>query len=235
MLVTGGASGIGAATTRRLAANGDVVVVLDIDEERAAKVAADVGGMAVAVDVADVSRLRVAITEITQACGAIDVVVNNAGGDRAAFFTDTDEASWRRAVDVNLIGVIATTHAVLPGMIARRRGVIVNVASEAGRTGVVAGAVYAAAKGGVLGFTKAIAREVAHLGIRCNAVAPGPIDTPLLSSVPEKVKQQMIDATVMKRLGDAEEVAAAIEYLASDDASFVTGDTISVSGGAVMV
>jgi 2-hydroxycyclohexanecarboxyl-CoA dehydrogenase len=238
-VVTGGASGIGAATARRLAAEGARVVVADRDEQGAGKLAADVDAEAVAFDVTDATGVRAAVAHVTEALGPIDVLVNNAGADRPALFLDTDEATWQAVLAVNLTGVIACTHAVLAGMVARRRGTIVNVASEAGRVGVVGGAVYAAAKAGVIGFTKAIAREGARHGIRCNAVAPGPIDTPLLDGLAgdplgARLRQGMIDATVLGRAGRPDEVAAAIAYLASDDASYVTGHTLAVSGGVSM-
>jgi 2-hydroxycyclohexanecarboxyl-CoA dehydrogenase len=169
------------------------------------------------------------------------VLVNNAGTDRFAFFANTDEALWDLVLGVNLRGTIAVTHAVLGGMQQRGGGAIVNVASEAGRVGSQGSAVYSAAKAGVIGFTRALAREAARFGVRVNAVAPGPIDTPLLNSAPieygelgERLRQGMIDATALGRIGQPEEVAAAITFLACDDASFVTGQTINVSGGLSM-
>ena len=238
-LITGAASGIGAATARRLASEGARVVVADLDVERAEKVAADIGGEAIGVDVCDPDAVRAAFAAVADVVGPIDVLVNNAGGDRLAFFLDTTPTDWRHVLGVNLEGTMACTHAVLRGMYERRRGSIVNVASEAGRTGVIAGATYAAAKAGILGFTKAIARESARYGVRCNAVAPGPIDTPMLDRLTKSrlgahVRDGMIGATVLGRAGTPDEVAGAIAYLASDDASFVTGETISVSGGAAM-
>ncbi|HEY2997005.1 MAG TPA: glucose 1-dehydrogenase [Acidimicrobiales bacterium] len=238
-LVTGGASGIGAATARRLAAEGARVVVADRDDDGARRLAADIGGDAVAFDVTDPAGVRVAIGHADEAFGPIDVLVNNAGGDRPSFFLDTDESTWEAVLALNLTGVIACTHAVLGSMVGRRRGTIVNVASEAGRVGMVGGAVYAAAKAGVIGFTKAIAREGAHHGVRCNAVAPGPIDTPMLDGLARdplgaRLRQGMIDATVLGRCGQPDDVAAAIAYLASADASFVTGHTLAVSGGLSM-
>jgi 2-hydroxycyclohexanecarboxyl-CoA dehydrogenase len=236
-LVTGGASGIGAATARRLAAEGASVVVCDLNEEGAREVAADLDGLSMVMDVSDAESVRAA----ADAAGPIDVLVNNAGMDLPGFFVKTDEPMWDVVVGVNLRGTMSVTRALLPGMHERGRGSIVNVASEAGRVGSQMSCAYSAAKAGVIGFTKALARESARFGVRCNAVAPGPIETPLLNAAPEvlgelgaRLKQGMIDATVMRRSGSPDEVAAAIVFLASDDASFITGQTIGVSGGLSM-
>jgi 2-hydroxycyclohexanecarboxyl-CoA dehydrogenase len=236
-LVTGGGSGIGAATSRRLAGQGAQVVVADINAAAARDVAAEIDAMAVTMDVADAESVRAAAEE----AGPIDILVNNAGTDLPGFFVNTNEQMWDFVIAVNLRGTLSVTHAFLPGMHERGRGSIVNVASEAGRTGSQLSSSYSAAKAGVIGFTKAIARESARFGMRCNAVAPGPIDTPLLNAAPEamgelgaRLKQGMIDATAMRRLGTPDEVAAAIAFLASDDASYVTGQTLGVSGGLSM-
>jgi 2-hydroxycyclohexanecarboxyl-CoA dehydrogenase len=240
-LVTGGASGIGAATARRLAAEGARVAVADLDEAGARVVAGEIDGLAVVMDVADAASARSGVELAQDALGPLDVLVNNAGTDRFSFFVNTDEALWDLVLAVNLRGTIAVTHAVLGGMQRRGGGAIVNVASEAGRVGSQGSAVYSAAKAGVIGFTRAVAREAARFNVRVNAVAPGPIDTPLLNAAPaqlgelgERLRQGMIDATTMRRIGRPEEVAAAIAFLAGDDASFVTGQTINVSGGLSM-
>jgi 2-hydroxycyclohexanecarboxyl-CoA dehydrogenase len=240
-LVTGGASGIGAATASRLAAEGARVAIGDIDGEGARALAAELGGFAYEMDVTDAASVRAAVAAVGEALGEIDVLVNNAGTDRFSYFVNSDEELWDYVLGVNLRGVIAVTHAVLPAMQERRGGVIVNVASEAGRVGSQGSAVYSAAKAGVIGFTKAIAREAGRYRVRCNAVAPGPIETPLLNSAPQqlgelgvRLKQGMVNATVMGRAGEPEEVAAAIVFLACDDASYVTGQTINVSGGLSM-
>jgi 2-hydroxycyclohexanecarboxyl-CoA dehydrogenase len=240
-LVTGGASGIGAATARRLAAEGARVAIGDVNDDGARAVAGEIDGYGCKLDVTDAPGVRAAVAEIEQRLGPIDVLVNNAGTDLFSYFVNTDEGLWDFVLGVNLRGVLAVTHAVLPGMQKRKSGSIVNVASEAGRVGSQGSSIYSAAKAGVIGFTKAIARESARYRVRCNAVAPGPIETPLLNAAPrllgelgERLKQGMVDQTVMKRCGEPEEVAAAISFLASDDASYVTGQTLNVSGGLSM-
>jgi len=241
-LVTGGASGIGAATVRRLAAEGARVAVCDVNFERAREVAAEIGAEAFAMDVRDAASVGEAVAKVTDALGAPTVLVNNAGTDEFGFFQNTDEALWLRVLDVNLVGVLRVTHALLPVMIERGGGRIVNVASEAGRVGSNGSASYSAAKGGVIGFTKAIAREAGRYGVLCNAVAPGPIDTPLLNSAPQqlgelgrKVIDVMVGSTVLRRMGEPDEVAAVIAFLCSDDASYVTGQALGVSGGLAMI
>ncbi len=240
-LVTGGAGGIGAATARRLAAEGARVGIADLAVAAGREIAAELDGHAVAMDVTDTASVRAGVAAVSEALGPIDVLVNNAGTDRFSFFVKSDEELWDFVLGVNLRGVLACTHAVLGTMQERRAGAIVNVASEAGRVGSQGSATYSAAKAGVIGFTKAIAREAARYGVRCNAVAPGPIETPLLNAAPEqlgeigvRLKQGMVNATALGRSGEPEEVAAAIAYLASDDASYVTGQTLNVSGGLSM-
>jgi 2-hydroxycyclohexanecarboxyl-CoA dehydrogenase len=240
--VTGGASGIGAATCRRLAAEGARVAVTDVDLEGARAVAGELDGAAVELDVTSTDSVRAAVQDTEAELGPVDVLVNNAGYDEWSWFTATDEALWQRVLAVNLVGVIACTHAVLPGMQERRRGRIVNVSSEAGRVGSSGSAVYSAAKSGVLGFTKALAIENGRYGITINAVAPGPIETPLLMSAPEalgdvgrRIVDTMISSTNLRRLGQPDEVAAAIAFLASDDASYITGQSLGVSGGLARI
>jgi 2-hydroxycyclohexanecarboxyl-CoA dehydrogenase len=240
-LVTGGASGIGAATARRLAAEGARVAIGDLNEDGAREVAGELDGFACALDVRDTPSVYAAVSAVVDELGDIDVLVNNAGTDMFAFFVNSNEELWDFVLGVNLRGVLGVTHAVLPRMQERRTGCIVNVASEAGRVGSQGSAVYSAAKAGVIGFTKAIAREAARYRVRCNAVAPGPIETPLLNSAPlmlgeigERLKQAMVNATALGRTGQPEEVAAVITFLASEDASYVTGQTLNVSGGLSM-
>jgi 2-hydroxycyclohexanecarboxyl-CoA dehydrogenase len=236
-LVTGGASGIGAAIARRLAAEGAAVVIGDVNEEGAKDVAAEIDADAALLDVTDPDSAAA----IADAHGPFSILVNNAGTDDFAFFTDMTPERWRRIVAINLEGVFACTHAVLPAMQQAGYGRIVNIASEAGRVGSKGSAVYSAAKGGVIAFTKTIARENARFGVTANAIAPGPIETPLLMAAKQlgelgdKIIDTMKGQTQMRRLGQPEEVAAAVAFLASDDASYVTGETIGVSGGLGMV
>ncbi|HEX2160870.1 MAG TPA: glucose 1-dehydrogenase [Thermoleophilaceae bacterium] len=240
-LVTGGAGGIGGATASRLAAEGARVAIGDLDAAAARELAADLGGIGLELDVRSDESIASAVEATERQLGPIDVLVNNAGVAGELFFTQTPPEVWDNMLAVNLRGVLAVTHAVLPGMHERRGGAIVNVASEAGRVGSQLSVVYSATKAGVIGFTKALAKESARFGVRVNAVAPGPIDTQMvraaevLGEIGERMVQGMIDSTVMKRLGEPEEVAAAIAYLASDEASFVTGETVGVSGGLGMM
>ena len=235
-LVTGGGSGIGAATCRRLAAEGAHVIVTDVNLDTAQQVADEISGEARQLDV------REPAAELAADIGPVDVLVNNAGTDAFGFFVNTTPEMWDLVVGVNLLGVLNVTHAFLPGMQEQGGGSIVNVASEAGRVGSPGSAVYSGAKAGVIGFTKAIARESARYKVRCNAIAPGPIETPLLMAAPqflgdlgERLVQGMVSRTALGRLGQPEEVAAAVAYLASDEAAYVTGETIGVSGGLGMM
>jgi 2-hydroxycyclohexanecarboxyl-CoA dehydrogenase len=236
-LVTGGASGIGAAIARRLAAEGADVVIGDINEEGANAVAAEIDAGAAFLDVTEPESA----TAMVDDHGPFAILVNNAGTDDFAFFTDMTPERWRRLIAINLEGVFTCTHAVLPAMQQAGYGRIVNIASEAGRVGSKGSAVYSAAKGGVIAFTKTIARENARFAVTANAIAPGPIETPLLMAATQlgdlgqRIIETMKGQTQMRRLGQPEEVAAAVAFLASDDASYVTGETIGVSGGLGMV
>ena len=240
-LVTGGASGIGAATCRRLAAEGARVAVTDMNLEPARELAGEVDGDAIELDVCSTDSIAAGVAAAEQELGPLDVLVNNAGYDEFGWFGQTDEGMWDRVLAVNLRGVLAVTHAVLPGMQQRGGGRIVNIASEAGRAGSAGSAVYSAAKAGVIGFTKALAQENGRFNITINAIAPGPIETPLLmgakqlGELGQRVIDGMVSKTVLRRLGQPEEVAAAVAYLASDDASFVTGQSLGVSGGLAML
>jgi NAD(P)-dependent dehydrogenase (short-subunit alcohol dehydrogenase family) len=236
-LVTGGAQGIGAATARRLAAEGAEVVIGDLNVDGATEVAAEIDATAAHLDVTDPASSQQLVSEH----GPFAILVNNAGTDEFGFFADTEPALWQRIIAINLTGVLACTHAVLPGMQQAGYGRMVNIASEAGRVGSKGSAAYSAAKGGVIAFTKVMAREGARFGITANAIAPGPIETPLLlralefGEIGEKVVETMKAGTQLRRLGQPEEVAAAVAFLASDDSSYVTGETLGVSGGLGMV
>jgi len=236
-LVTGGASGIGAAIAARLAAEGAEVWIGDVDAEGAERVAGEINGHALRLDVTEIESARAAVAET----GALDVLVNNAGTDEFGFFTYTTPEQWQRVIGINLVGTMSCTHAALPGMQEARYGRILSISSEAGRVGSKGSAAYSAAKAGIVGFTKAIARENARYGITANAIAPGPIETPLLmgakefGEIGERVIETMRSSTQLGRLGQPEEVAAAAAFLVSDDASYVTGETLGVSGGLGMV
>jgi 2-hydroxycyclohexanecarboxyl-CoA dehydrogenase len=230
-LVTGGAQGIGAAIVRGFAAAGCHVVIGDLDIAAATELAGQEGAVAARLDVCDTGLVR----QVMSQHGPFDIVVNNAGADQHAFFTETTPEQWAKLLAVNLVSVFACTHAALPAMQGAGFGRIINIASEAARLGSKGGAVYAAAKGGVIAFTKSIARENARYGITANVIAPGPIRTPMLQQAVGKggegILKAMTDFTLLRRLGEPEEVAAAALFLASDQASYITGETIGVSGG----
>jgi 2-hydroxycyclohexanecarboxyl-CoA dehydrogenase len=237
-LVTGGASGIGAAIAERLAAEGAEVWVGDVNVEGAEQVAKDINGHAIELDVTSLDSAKAAV----EAIGAdLSILINNAGTDEFGFFPLTTPEQWQRVIDINLNGVLNCTAAALPAMQKAGYGRIVSISSEAGRVGSKGSAVYSAAKAGVIGFTKVIARENGRYDITANAIAPGPIETPLLmgalgiGEIGERLIENMRSQTQLGRLGQPFEVAAAAAFLASDDATFVTGETLGVSGGLGMV
>jgi len=226
-LVTGGSYGIGAAIAERLVADGAEVIITGRSLEKAQAHAAAIGARAVAFDVAD----HEATVEAIRGLGRIDILVNNAGADHFGWFQEVPYETWRRILAVNLEGVLSCTQAVLPGMQASGWGRIITVGSEAGRIGSKGNAAYAAAKGGIDAFTKSIARENARFAITANVVSPGPIETPLLREMSEHAIEVVIRQTQLKRLGTPEEVAAAVAFLASEEASYITGENLGVSGG----
>ena len=230
-LVTGGAGGIGAAIVRRLVDEGHAVTFCDLDTAAGKALAAATGAAFVRLDAADPAAVAGFFTDNA----AFDILVNNVGADQHAFFTATGPEDWRRLLAVNLESAFAFTLGALPAMQAGRFGRIVNVSSEAGRLGSKGGAVYAAAKAGLLGFTRSIARENARFGITANAVLPGPIHTPMVdravSEVGEKILTDMAALTLLRRLGQPEEVAHAIAFFCTEAAGFITGEALGVSGG----
>lgn len=242
-VVTGGGGGIGAAVAEELARVGAAVAVCDIDAAAAAAVARQVaevtGGRAipVTVDVASAQSVAAARTEIERGLGLIDILVTVAGLNLSERFAEADGSSWQRVIDVNLFGTFHPCREMLPGMVERGRGRIITFGSDAGKVGSAGNAVYAATKGGVIAFTKTLAREVAAKGITVNCVCPGPTDTPMTQQLGEdnpKLYDALARAIPMRRLGRPEELAATVAFLAGDGAAFITGQAISVSGGLTM-
>ena len=239
-VVTGAGSGIGRATAAALAQRGAHVVVADIDADsgEAAAAALRAQGLLASfrqVDMTDPGSIAAFAAAVEADGGAVDVLVNAAGWGRTAPFVDGSNEFWSKLVALNLVGPMQLARALLPGMIQRASGRIVNIASDAGRVGSLGETVYSAAKGGLIAFTKSLARETARYNIGVNCVCPGPTDTPLMAAVPDKVKDALIKAIPMRRLGRAEEVADAIVFFASDRSAYVTGQVLSVSGGLTMV
>ena len=244
-VVTGGGRGIGREICQALAADGRVVAAADLRVGEAGETVEAInaaGGRAIAVqmDVTDHDSVVAGLDRVVDELGPVEILVNCAGWDELKPFLETDEEFWDHIVDLNYKSVLRTTHRCLPSMIEAGFGRIVNIGSDAGRVGSMLEAVYSGAKGGVIAFTKTIAREVARNGITANTVCPGPTATPLLDEIVdasdngEKVIGAMARAVPMKRLGQPAEVASAVAYLASEDAGFVTGQTLSVSGGLTM-
>jgi len=222
-IVTGGAAGIGAAIVERFQAEGTKVVVLDLKGSPS-------------VDITDYAAVQKAV----QAAGPVDILVNNAGWDMFKPFLKTDPAFWQKIISINLVGPMNLLHTVLPGMVARGGGKVVNIASDAGRVGSSGEAPYSACKGGIIAMTKTLARELAGKGVRLNTVCPGLTETGMLESFmqgagnPDKLREAYTRAVPIGRLGKPEDIAGAVLFLASDDADFITGQTISVSGGLTM-
>ncbi|WP_363110858.1 SDR family oxidoreductase, partial [Pandoraea apista] len=235
----------GGATCRRLGGEGAAVAVFDRDLAAAQRVAGEIveaGGraQAFACDITVREQVDAAVGAVAQAFGPVSVLVNNAGWDIFKPFTKTVPAEWDRLIAINLIGALHMHHAVLPEMVARRSGRIVNIASDAARVGSSGEAVYAACKGGIVAFSKTIAREHARHGITVNVVCPGPTDTALFADYkegagnPEKLVEAFTKAIPLGRIGQADDLPGAIAFFASDDAAFVTGQVLSVSGGLTM-
>lgn len=245
VVVTGGGGGIGGATSRRFALEGARVALFDLNLAAAEQVAAQIradGGTALALqcDITDRASVDAAVAATEAALGPIDVLVNNAGWDVFKPFTRTEPAQWDQLIAINLVGALHLHHAVLPGMAARKAGRIVNIASDAARVGSSGEAVYAACKGGLVAFSKTIAREHARHGITVNVVCPGPTDTALFADYkegagnPEKLMEAFTRSIPLGRIGQPADLPGAIVFFASDDAAFITGQVLSVSGGLTM-
>jgi 2-hydroxycyclohexanecarboxyl-CoA dehydrogenase len=243
--ITGGGGGIGGTTCRRFAQEGARVAVLDRDlaaAQRTAEHIAKEGGsaLALACDITDRATVDAAVQRIVNEWGGIDILVNNAGWDVFKPFTKTVPAEWDKLIAINLTGALHMHHAVLPGMAARKQGRIINIASDAARVGSSGEAVYAACKGGLVAFSKTIAREHARHNITVNVVCPGPTDTALFADYkqgagnPEKLEEAFRRAIPLGRIGQPQDLPGAILFFSSDDAAYVTGQVVSVSGGLTM-
>lgn len=243
--VTGGAQGIGRGIATTLGVQGFRVAVVDLDLDTAKATAESItaaGGTALAVhaDVTDTASVHAAVATVTAELGPIEIAVNNAGWDDFMNFVDTTEEFWARVLDINFTGMLRVTHAVVPGMLERGWGRVINIGSDAGRVGSSLEAVYSGAKGGIIAFTKTLAREVAAKGVTANTVCPGPTDTAMLQAFAAKsgdgakVLAGMTRAVPMRRLAQPTDVAAAVAFFASDAAGYITGQTLSVSGGLTM-
>jgi 2-hydroxycyclohexanecarboxyl-CoA dehydrogenase len=235
VLVTGGGGAIGAAICRRFARDGARVLVADVNAEAAERVAREVEGEALAFDIADYAAAQRAL-----AGRPVDVLVNNAGWDRFQNFVDTKPEEWERLLDINLRGPLNMHHLVVPRMLARGAGRVINISSDAARVGSSGEGVYSACKGGIIAFSKTLAREVARKGVTVNVVCPGPTDTPILrgflgeGDAGQKVYDALVRAIPMKRVGRPDDIPGIVAFLASDEAGFITGQVISVSGGLTM-
>jgi 2-hydroxycyclohexanecarboxyl-CoA dehydrogenase len=244
-MVTGGAQGIGRGIATALAGQGLRVAIADLNLATAgqtAKELTEAGGTVIAVetDVTRTASVQAGVRAVEAELGPVEVVVNNAGWDDFMPFVATTEEFWDKVLEINFKGALRVTHAVVPGMMERGFGRVINIGSDAGRVGSSLEAVYSGAKGGLIAFTKTLAREVATKGVTANAVCPGPTDTPMLRNFAsnagdaEKVIGGMTRAVPMKRLGRPEDIGPAVAFLASDEAAFITGQTLSVSGGLTM-
>jgi 2-hydroxycyclohexanecarboxyl-CoA dehydrogenase len=235
-IVTGAASGIGRATASALAREGCAVALADVNGAGAHEAAAGIdAAYGFGVDVADDDSVAAFAQRVLSELGVPEILVNCAGWDESRPFVETEPSFWHRVVRINLLGVVAVTHAFLRAMIERDRGGrIVNVASDAGRVGSSGETVYAGAKGGVVAFTKSVARETARHGITANVVCPGPTDTPLFRAQPERLQEALLKAVPLRRLAAPEDIADAICFFASERAGYITGQVLSVSGGLTM-
>lgn len=241
VLITGAGGGIGRETARLLAEEGAAIIAADLDESRAAetaRVADDIGAhsLALPMDVTTESSVDTVVGQAQEHFGAIDVLVNAAGIYRIGEIAEVSPSEWDQLLDINLKGTYLTCRAVLPGMLDRGSGSIVNLASISGRTkSTLATPSYVASKAGVIGLTMSLASQCAGRGVRINAVAPGPVDTDMIRGLPAELQPKLIGTIPLGRLGTAREIAQAIAFLGSDAAAFITGETLNVNGGAFMV
>ncbi|WP_394216391.1 glucose 1-dehydrogenase [Brachybacterium vulturis] len=238
-LVTGAAGGIGRGIAAKLTAEGAIVVVADLDGEAAQQVAAELGGhaLAVRVDIADRASVDAMTAQVVDRFGRIDVLVNNAGWDKVGPFLDQDPALWDRIIGINLVGTLHCSQSVVRVMTEQGYGTVVNIASDAARVGSSGEAVYSACKGGIVAFTKTLARESARAGITANVVCPGPADTPLFDAISQDsptLRASLERAIPLRRLAQPEDLANAVAFLASPASHYITGQTLSVSGGLTM-
>jgi 2-hydroxycyclohexanecarboxyl-CoA dehydrogenase len=237
-IITGAASGIGRATAGAFARAGARLVLADIDEANGARAAAELRADGHIADYLQVDLTQpdsiAAFAARVQQSGTPDVIVNGAGWGKTHPFWEGSPELWARVIALNFVGPMQLVKALLPAMIERRSGRIVNVASDAGRVGSMGETVYSGAKGGLIAFTKSLAREVARYQINVNCVCPGPTDTPLMAAVPDGVKEALTKDIPFRRLGKPEEVADAILFFASDRSRYITGQVLSVSGGLTM-
>jgi 2-hydroxycyclohexanecarboxyl-CoA dehydrogenase len=234
-LVTGAAAGIGTAIAARLAREGMRVAAADMDE--AGLGALDPAYLAVKMDITAPAEVKAGVQRVLDKWGRIDVLVNNAGRTRVGPFLQSKEEHWEELFRIDVLGLMRCTQAVLPGMLAQGSGRIVNIASDAALSGLAGQAVYSAAKGAVIAFTKSLAREVSPQGVLVNAVSPGPVNTPPLQRLFErqpKFAAELKAQIPVGRVAETDEVAAAVFFLASDDSRYVTGQVLSVNGGWVM-
>ena len=239
-VVTGSASGIGKATAEALAGEGATVCIGDIAADKGEAVAAELrakGRQAeyFSLDLTDRDSIAKFAAAVLKRFGRVDILVNGAGWGKTVPFVDSDDAFWEKVINLNFVGPMRLTKALLPQMFERKYGRVVSVSSDAGRVGSLGETVYSGAKAGLIGFTKALAREGARYNVTVNVVCPGPTDTPLLAAVPEKYRDAFIKAIPMRRFGQPAEVAEAIVFFAGGNAGYITGQVLSVSGGLTMV
>ena len=241
VVITGGSQGIGRAISMGFAKANAKVIILDINRELASKVRAEIieeglDALVYKVDVSNTEETKMVINDIIEKYGQIDVLVNNAGIVDTKAFVDSEEKDWDRIININLKGVFNTCRAVFPGMIARKYGKIINIASVAGKRGggIFGNTLYAASKAGVIGMTKGLAREGGPYGVNANAICPGPTNTPMLDDFTGEKRQNFLNTIPLRRFADPEDIANMALFLASDMAKHITGEISDVDGGIML-